>query len=185
MLLTHAKVFTPSTLKYRIFTKAPTVSLREGLLVLAQGGEGDGSNHLGRQVRLRELAFDGGPLAQVVVDLNGILLQANGNARTPFGIGLKDYGRPLQDLELSYRPAELRSLIEQAYANRGVVRLTYVEHDFPEGHLYLDVQVAPLIEDGASPMGASITFEDVSERQRLQAEVQPTSQAFCGPSWLR
>jgi two-component system, chemotaxis family, CheB/CheR fusion protein len=178
MLLTHAKVFAPTNLKYRIFTKAPTVNLRERLLVLAQAGEGDAVNHLGRQVRLRELAFDGGPVAQVVVDLNGSLVQVNERARTLFRLGLKDLGRPLQDLELSYRPAELRSSIEQAYANRGVVRLPNVEHHLPEGHLHLDVQVAPLVENGASLLGASITFEDVSERQRLQAEVQRTTQAL-------
>jgi two-component system CheB/CheR fusion protein len=178
MLLTDAKVFAPSTLKYRIFTKAPTVNLRERLLVLAQAGEGDAVNHLGRQVRLRELAFDGGPVAQVVVDLNGSLVQVNERARTLFRLGLKDLGRPLQDLELSYRPAELRSSIEQAYANRGVVRLTNVEHQLPGGHLHLDVQVAPLVENGATLLGASITFEDVSERQRLQAEVQRTTQAL-------
>ena len=40
------------------------------------------------------------------------------NARLLFSLDQKDFGRPLQDLEISSRPAELRSLIEQAYAGR-------------------------------------------------------------------
>ena len=35
-------------------------------------------------------------------------------ARLVFSLSPKDVGRPLQDLEISYRPIELRSLIEQA-----------------------------------------------------------------------
>ena len=40
---------------------------------------------------------------------------------------------PLQDLEISYRPVELRSLIEQAYAERRAVTLTSVERRFADG----------------------------------------------------
>jgi two-component system, chemotaxis family, CheB/CheR fusion protein len=35
-----------------------------------------------------------------------------------FGLNLLDLGRPLQDLEISYRPLELRSYIDEVYQNR-------------------------------------------------------------------
>ena len=47
-----------------------------------------------------------------------IVVQANEEARGLFRMTSRDIGRPLQDLEFSYRPAELRSHIDQAYRHR-------------------------------------------------------------------
>ena len=44
------------------------------------------------------------PVAQVVVDGAGYLAFTNQAARGLFGLGAADIGRPIQDLELSYRP---------------------------------------------------------------------------------
>ena len=46
------------------------------------------------------------------------LLCANDRARAEFNLSVQDLGRPLQDLEISYRPLELRSLIEQSLSER-------------------------------------------------------------------
>jgi two-component system CheB/CheR fusion protein len=84
----------------------------------------------------------------------------------------KDVGRSLQDLEISYRPVELRSLIEQAYAERRTVTLTSVERRFQSGEVqYLDVVVTPLYNE-ANPLGVAISFPDVSPYHRLQEELQ-------------
>jgi two-component system CheB/CheR fusion protein len=124
---------------------------------------------------LREAAFDAGPVAQIVVDLNGGLALANERACVLFGLSPQDIGRPLQDLELSYRPVDLRSHIEQAYAERHVIKLTSMERHLPAGSQYLDVQVTPLL-DGASLVGASVTFDDVTQRQRVRDELLRSSQ---------
>ncbi len=177
MLLTHHNVFAPIDLKHRIFMKAQTVNMRGRLLVPERAGDGAAVNQRGPQSRLREVAFDAGPVVQVVVDLNGNLAMANERARALFSLTSKDVGRPLQDLELSYRPAELRSLIEQAYAERRVVTLTNVERRFPDEEVqYFDVQVTPMQENGGNSLGASITFDDVTHRQRLQLELQRSTQ---------
>jgi two-component system CheB/CheR fusion protein len=135
MLLTHANLFRPVDLKSRIFTKVPKENLRDRMLVLAQAGNLEASNHLAQGVRLRDAAFNVTPVAQVVVDLDGNLAMANDQARPTFSLHPKDVGRPIQDLELSYRPVELRSLIEQAYAEQRTIRLTNVERPFPEGDI--------------------------------------------------
>jgi two-component system CheB/CheR fusion protein len=177
MLLTHSNVFSPIALEHRIFAKAQTVNPRDRLVVLAQTGNGDAVNHIGRPLRLREVAFDAGSMAQVVVDPDGHLALANERARRLFSLTPKDLGRPLQDLELSYRPVELRSLIEQAYAERRFVKVTNVERRFPDGTVqYFDVQATPLQDNGASFLGASVTFDDVTHRQRLQLELQRSTQ---------
>jgi two-component system CheB/CheR fusion protein len=76
MLLTHANLFNPTDLKHRVFTKTPRVNLPDRLIVLAQAGDAEAAHHLGRQVRLRETAFDVSPVAQWVVDANGSLALA-------------------------------------------------------------------------------------------------------------
>jgi two-component system CheB/CheR fusion protein len=63
-------------------------------------------------------ALEAVPQAQLMVSLNGTLVLANAQARSLFGINLLDQGRPLQDLEISYRPLELRSPIEEACQNQ-------------------------------------------------------------------
>lgn len=104
MLLTHSNLFSPIDLKHRIFSKVSAANLRDRLIVLAQAGDDEASHRLYKHIRLRELAFDLAPIAQIVVDINGTLVLFNDKARTLFGLSTKDLSRPFQDLELSYRP---------------------------------------------------------------------------------
>ncbi len=46
LLLTHASLFTPVNLKYRMFKKLPKVNMRDKLLVLAQAGDYEAANQL-------------------------------------------------------------------------------------------------------------------------------------------
>ena len=72
---------------------------------------------------LGEAAFEHGPTAQVVVDEQNRVAGINQAARTLFSLRHRDVGRSLQDLELSYRPLELRSLIDEVRnAHHAVVR---------------------------------------------------------------
>ncbi|HEY7295820.1 MAG TPA: CheR family methyltransferase, partial [Dehalococcoidia bacterium] len=128
MLLTHTSIFSPVDLKRRIFMKASKGNLRDRLLLVVRGaGNEETVETLVGHVRLREAAFDAGPIAQIVIDISGQLVLANDRARTLFNLMPRDVGRPLQDLEFSYRPVELRSRIEQVYADRNPLALRDVE----------------------------------------------------------
>jgi len=107
----------------------------------------------------------------------GKLVLVNNAARSMFGLSQSDAGRPFRDLEMSYRPVELRSLVEQASAERRVVRLTGVERPV-EGQLpqYLDIQAGPLFDHGDRMLGVALTFEDVTCYQRLQLDLQRINQ---------
>ena len=48
----------------------------------------------------------------------GRLVAANIRAETLFNLRPRDLGRPFQDLEVSYRPVELRSIIEHVTTER-------------------------------------------------------------------
>ncbi|MGB7442538.1 MAG: CheR family methyltransferase, partial [Coleofasciculaceae cyanobacterium] len=177
MLLTHANIFTPISLQHRIFRRVPGRNRRQRLLILPQLFEPEVSDDLERHVRLRETAFDAIPIPQLIVDVNGTLVLANKPARTMFGINLLDLGRPLQDLEISYRPLELRSTIDRVYNERRLIIITDVVRHLREGdNQYLDVYFNPLEDKNGELLGVSISFTDVSRYQQLQVELQHSNQ---------
>ena len=177
MLLTHARLFSPLNLQYRFFSKVAKVNMRDRLLVLAQTGDEEAGSRLADRMRLREAAFNTVPVAQIIVDVNGNLALANALARSMFGLNLQDLGRPLQDLEISYRPLELRSRIEEVYRDRTSVLINDVMRERGEQESqYLDVQITPLQENGSDLLGVSITFMDVTRYHHLQVELQRSNQ---------
>ena len=176
-LLSQANTFTPVDLKRRISAKVPrnSLDLRDRLLLMAQNGSDDGPVAPTHLFRLREVALDTAPVAQIVVDAEGTLALANDRARALFGIAPADVGRPLQDLRISYRPVELRSLVEQASLERRPILVRDVDWKLTTGETrWLEVQVVPIV-DGGSLLGASVAFSDVTNARRLQREVETTN----------
>ncbi len=170
-LLTYNNTFIPVDLKRRIFTKAARGNLRDRLLVMARTGSAEAANHLGGHVRIRERAFDTSPVAQIVVDFGGALTLANDRARALFSIAPTDLGRPLQDLQISYRPAELRSCIDRAYTDRRDIVLKDVEWSTGMADAsYFDVHIVPLMDAGGSLLGTSVTFLDTTATRRIADE---------------
>jgi two-component system, chemotaxis family, CheB/CheR fusion protein len=177
MLLMHSSLFTPIDLKNRIFTKVSSVNIRARLLVMANSVDDESSSRISRHLRLRDMGFDTSPIAQVVIDINGALVLVNEQARTLFALSPKDLARPFQDLELSYRPIELRSLIERAYTERRPITLTNIERYLSNTETqYLDVRITPLQETDTSFLGVSIAFHDVTRYIKLQDALQRSQQ---------
>nr|RNJ65723.1 MAG: PAS domain-containing protein [Leptolyngbya sp. IPPAS B-1204] len=177
MLLTHSNLFTPVQLRYRIFTKVAKPNLRDRLLLMAQTNSDEEINSLSNHVRLREAAFESGPSARVVIDANGSLSLLNDRARSLFGLSVQDLGRPLQDLEISYRPVELRSCIERAYNERITINLRDIEWQSPQGEIiYFDIQVVPLFDPISTILGVSVNFIDVTRYKHLQEELEHSNQ---------
>jgi two-component system CheB/CheR fusion protein len=176
MLLRRSELFTPVELKHRIFAKVPKDTLKDRLVVLAQAGNVDPANHLSRQVRVRELVADALPVAHMVVDMAGFVTSVNERARAAFGLASSDIGRPLQDLEISYRPLDLRSMLDEAYKNRRPVGSRDVERRGPSGdNQFFDVEVVPLLDKGTL-LGASISFSDVSGYNRIYRDLERSKQ---------
>ena len=184
MLFAHAHLFTALDLKRRIFSKVVRgiagASGRDRLLAAALPGGNTASGMMpnGGLVRMREQAFDAGSVAQIVVELDGSLALVNERARQMFRVGQRDVGRVFQDLELSYRPVELRSRIEQAISERRTVDIKEVLWTGATSaeSAYLDVQVMPLSEAGGGPiLGISITFADVTRYTRLQQQLEESN----------
>src|SRR3954452_10545995 len=168
MLLTHGDLFQPVHLKNRVFTKVSRETMRERLAFMGNGDPPAGD----RYERLRDGAFDLAPVPQIVIDYDGGLAAANQQARAVFGLGNADVGRPLSDLEISYRPAELRAAIEQAYSDRRPVELTDVVWKRSGAQRHLTVVVTPLPDSATGALGAAIAFNDVTQEFQLRDELQ-------------
>ena len=127
-------------------------------------------------IRLLEVSFDVATLAQFVLDTGGNLVNANARARAMFAIRPEDIGRPFRDLELSYRPVELQSLIERAYGDGLAAQVRDVPYHRAELDQYFDVDVVPLTENGVTLLGVSITFHDVTHAHLVRDELERSRQ---------
>jgi two-component system CheB/CheR fusion protein len=177
MLLTHADVFTPVDLGHRIFAKVPKAVMHERLLVRAQAGDAEADGHHAMQSRVRDVATEALPLALLVVDSDNTLILATELARSTLGVHRADIGRPLHELEVSYRPIELRSLVDEATRSRTVVTVDHVVRHTPDGVAqHYAVQVAPLFDADGVFTGCSVTFTDVTMLTDAQVELARSRQ---------
>jgi two-component system CheB/CheR fusion protein len=176
MLLTHSQLFAPIDLRRRIFRKISKDNWRDRMAIMNQASGEQMLNGNGGQ-ELLPWAFDTSGIAQIAIDSNGQLALFNDRARTLFAIGPGDAGRQLQDLELSYRPIDLRSLIDQALDQRRPVTVREVEWSgVGRETKYFDVHVTPLTDGGGHHVGVSVTFSDVSRLQDLQVQLNRSKQ---------
>jgi two-component system CheB/CheR fusion protein len=149
-------------------------TLRDRLLLTSPPSVVDLGSEAGSDVR--ESAFDAAPVAQIAVDADGKVILANDQARSMFGLSLGDLGRPLKDLEVSYRPVDLRSNIELAHAEAHSIALSRVVMTSSSGEpRELEVHISPLYS-GDRTLGTTITYNEVTAQRRLQAELE-TSKA--------
>lgn len=178
MLLTHANLFTPVNLKHRIFAKLSQVSLRDRRLVLVEAGNTEVANHVMRNMRLRDEAFESLSVAQIVMDMHGKLAIANRQARILLNLTNADLERPLQDLELSYQPAELRSLIQKAYTERRPIEINNVEFSKvgESNSIWLDIDIIPLMDSQGELLGVLVVFQDETRYYQLQQKLLRSTQ---------
>lgn len=177
MLFRHAALFTPTDLKNRIFHVTEKRQRRRGLPSMdptALEFE-DGMTPNRRFERLRNAAFDSGAEAQIIVDEGGILVAANQAARAVFKLSEAVVGTLLNDLELSYRPAELRAALDQLRGDRCEVVLNNVPWSRDGQPHDVDVTLSPLLE-GDLLIGTRVTFSDVTVMKALQDELTHSKQ---------
>jgi two-component system, chemotaxis family, CheB/CheR fusion protein len=175
MLLSHSAYFRAVELKRRFFKKIP-VENRERRVVVPVDTSGSGSEDELERGRLLQSALMSSAAAQLVLDTDSRLSMSNHRAMHLFGLSHRDIGRPIQDLEISYRPVELRTHIEEAQRQRRPLWLREVE--FVRGGsepLSLDIQVVPLADEIGNSLGVTILFNDVTQYRQLQRELQYTN----------
>jgi two-component system, chemotaxis family, CheB/CheR fusion protein len=171
MLITHSDLFRPVDLKRRVFAKVHRETLRERLFAGAQPHHDVASGPI---AEIRDGAFDVTPGAHLVVDADGVLVMANAHARGMFGLSPSDAGRPIKDLELSFRPVDLRSNLDIAFKEFRSVSLSHVSSTTPSGEVRtLDVQITP-VGTPERVLGATVLYQDTSHVRRLEEDLETT-----------
>ena len=178
MLLTRSSLFVPSDLKRRIFRPTKHVTFRERLLDLMH--EPDAQPAGAPNSPPAEASFDAAPVPQIAVDHEGMLLLVNQQARRLFGVRTDDVGRSFADLELSYKPVELRARIKDAIEQGTPTELHGVEYRQGAELKYLDVHVAPIASPEGSPRGCAVTFTDVTEHRLVADSLASAKSALEG-----
>ncbi|OBJ14000.1 chemotaxis protein CheR [Mycobacterium sp. 1245499.0] len=175
MLLSHGERFTPVNLKHRIFRKVagthggvdrydPNAAFYERNVDLPG------------LTTVRDLAFRASPVAQIVVTGEDTVAMINQQAETTFGLSARDIGRLLRDLEVSYRPVELRAYLEQAKVERRSARIQDVKWQRPGAEtVWFEIHVNPLVDAENGLLGVSIVFFDVTATRALLDKVVQTN----------
>jgi two-component system CheB/CheR fusion protein len=172
MLFSQSAMFIPIDLKRRVFRTVPKPTQRDRLLILAQNGHDTMASNAPAPIRLRDAAFEASPQSQLVLDISGIVAMINAAARTHLGLGLRDVGKPFQDLAISYRPAELRAALDRVLELRREVTLKEVA--WPDGRQgrYFDVVMSPLFDDDGVLLGTCIAFAEVTQLRSVQDQLK-------------
>ena len=173
MLLGDSDRFEPVDIAERVFRRRRGSGLNRRPTLLPAAREVAARSTLLRSRQLRDLAIDTASTAHIIVDVDGTLVMINNQARATFAMTSRDEGRPLRDLEISYRPVELRSLIEQAQTERRRVRLNAVERTLGiDAVQYLDLLIQPLITTDGDVLGVDVAFTDTTTLVTLQEEAK-------------
>ncbi len=167
-MMAQGQIFVPVDMKRRISRKRARSSPRDAMRstgVLAESPEA--------QAQLRAAALEASPVAQIVLDAEGRVVTLNERTRSLFGLHDSDVGRPLRDLQVSYRPVELRSVIERVETERRPIAVKEVEWRSGTGEVrWLDLMVSPLEDEAGRRIGMLVAFADMTGYRRLQRELE-------------
>jgi two-component system, chemotaxis family, CheB/CheR fusion protein len=175
MLLSDGERFEVVSMRQRIFKRRPgmPVPRYHSAPMKIDVVSSTEMREVSRKRQLRDLALETAPYAMLGIDMHGMTVLVNNQMRAMFGLTTRDLGRPFRDLEISYRPVELRSLIEQAYGERRPVRVNAVERTLGKDEVqYLDILIQPLWDGDGAGTGVLVLFADNTATTRLQLEVK-------------
>jgi two-component system, chemotaxis family, CheB/CheR fusion protein len=171
MMTSHRELFAAWDLQKRIFRKLPHSANVGARVVEVVNHEAD-ATALADERRARDAALDAGPHAQLLVSRDGVLMFANLMARGLFGLEEEAIGRSLRELEVGREPVDLQAPLESALRERRRVALGEAAFTPRDGQpRRLSVSIVPLVGAEGTPVGASISFEDVTRYTTMQEEL--------------
>jgi two-component system CheB/CheR fusion protein len=172
MLLSHSDRFTPVNHDHRVFrkTEGSHGGLNQFEPAMFRHGDLSGLDSV------RELAFRASPVAQIVVTGDDTVAMINQQAEAVFGLSARDIGRLLRDLEVSYRPVEVRGYLEQAKMERRSALIKDVMWQVTGLEtVWFEVHINPLVDGENGLVGVSIVFFDVTANRTLLDKVVETN----------
>ncbi|MGA7671491.1 MAG: CheR family methyltransferase [Nitrolancea sp.] len=177
MLVSHSRLFVPVDPRWRVFTKTHSLSVRERFDVMAEARTFRSNPQISEANRLRVDAFEHGPNAEIVIENNGTIVLVNSRARTEFDLEPDVVGTPIKDLQLSYRPVEIRSVIDDVLSQHQTIETGPVRWPTENGtDRFFKLIAQPLGNGGTSNAGVNLSFVDVTESVELQTNLEHANQ---------
>jgi two-component system CheB/CheR fusion protein len=165
ILIAHRELFAPMALERHIFSRLPSGSAPAPAEPRAAPPD--------EALSARAAALEAAAQAQLIVSRDGALTYANRAARELLRLGPGDLGRSLDEVAAAQRPVDVRAAVGQALTQRRRVALGEVAHRPAHGReRRLDVAVTPLRPAGGAPLGATITYDDVTRSAALRTELE-------------
>lgn len=167
--LGHEGLFSPLDRHRRFYRKEELASeeARHGLDLTAVSAEM--SSELGR---LHAEAMRQAPVPQLVVSRSGRITFVNRQAVRMLPVSDQDLGRLLQDTDVSYRPADLRSLLMRVRTELHPTTTRDVPWSLPGGpDIVVDVTATPLTGPDGSLLGVLVSYLDVTATHQLAGEL--------------
>jgi two-component system, chemotaxis family, CheB/CheR fusion protein len=176
--LARSRLFRSIDVKHRLFQKMSQEWRRTRGDNGIPGAEPD-KGALPLQHRLLEAIVNNTARACLVVDSDGIMVFVNAVARRMLEVGEADVGRPFRDLSISYRPVELRSLIDDVHRQGRPVRIEHQEYHRPPAEpIRLSIDVAPLATRDGNLSATLLTFTDTTRLYQLQQDLEAAHESL-------
>jgi two-component system, chemotaxis family, CheB/CheR fusion protein len=168
-LIHDRKIFTPISLKHRIYAKGLNLELKDHLSLDFRSHQRE--NILTIQKHFWQTATETSPIAQFAVDTNDCLIGANEQANLLFGLTLNDWSRPFHELEPGKLIASRLSKKFTTYPYQPTV-LKDVERNTPQGTQCFEVTIAPVLNAKRQLLGSTLAFLDKTDCKRLAEQLQ-------------
>ena len=166
-LLAHKRNFSSVNLKHRIFTKQ---LVNKNNYLLSQSQHKQKVETLSEQIQLWQTAFASSPIANVAVNLNERVIMVNKQAYSLLELTSSDHCCCLQDLKLD-QVLGLRAAIKQVKCDLLAVKLKDIKWLTPNGTIYLDIDVTPMVNSIGKLLAVSFTFINVTRFHQVQEEL--------------
>ncbi len=160
-LVSRSFLFTPVSVKHRIFSKGANLEFND-VLLLSNKNFKRNIDPFTDSKGFWQSAFETSPIAQLIAAPNSRLIGANKSARTLLNISVKSLGCPLQNLPFFTQLGELNFQVEQTLQNRSPVTLTNAQWS-TDGIVYeLNIDIVPISDYQGRLLGATITLSNVT-----------------------
>ncbi len=174
-LLSYGELFESLNPSVRVFTRTPEAVTRRTTRI--PGDPATDAEGAGPPSVMSATALETIPVPHLLVDPDGLVIAINAAARLSLDLMPADVGRPFQNLEISYRPVDLRTPIEVATTERRTVELRGVERRGSDHDArFFDVVVSPVGHPRQPLQGVALAFLEVTDLKELQTEVKRTSE---------
>jgi two-component system, chemotaxis family, CheB/CheR fusion protein len=129
--------------------------------------------------RLIEDLIDLSSDAYIVISGEGAVVFLNATARRLFAVAEAEIGRPFQDLDIPYWPAELRGRVADVIRNGRPIRLDDVEYQRNGGEIgRLAIDITPLYTAKSHHYATAIAFHDMTRQFQLEVELGTAIEAL-------